>query len=161
MSIIRSDEEILNLIKCDKAICKKPPAPKESNRDTKRKFMVVSTEKSLELDVFFAQNIRLPNDFSIGLMFENFLLFRCNGFHGTTVAGYHKYDHHAQVHSHTLTFDDIMNGRKNHPSKIEVLTGKYVDFESAQLFFLQTCGINNYQDYFDFSKLDQMSIYDL
>ena len=86
MDIIRSDEEILKLIKCRKVIQKKPPNPKASNRDKKTRFKVISTEDALEFEVFFAQNTRLPDDFSLGLMLDKYLLYRCNGFHGTTVA---------------------------------------------------------------------------
>ena len=157
MDIIRSDEEILRLIKCEKIIHKKPPNPKASNRDIKTRFKVISTEEALEFEVFFAQNARLLDDFSLGLMIDKFQLFRCNGFHGTTIAGFHKYEHHAQVHSHTLTFDDIMNGRNGDPSRIDYLTGEYYNFISAQQYFLRLCGVTNYQDYFDFSKLNQMS----
>ena len=161
MYIIRSDEEILTLIRCEKKIQKKPPNLKKSNRDIKTRFRVISTEESLEFEVFFAQNARLHDDFSLGLMLDKYLLYRCNGFHGTTFAGYHVYEHHAQIHSHTLTFEDIINGRSDKPSKIDCLTNEYFNFISAQLYFLRLCGINNYQDYFDFSKLNQISIYDL
>jgi len=160
-SLIRSDEEILEFIRCEKSIPKKPPSQKETNRDLKRKFDVISTAKSLEFEVFFAQNIRLPSDFSIGLMLGKFLLIRYNGFHGTTNAGIHKYGHHAYVHSHTLTFDDIMNGRESNPSKLNDMTGSYFDYESAQLYFLKECNIVNFKEYFDFSKYNQMSFADL
>ena len=161
MVIIRSDEEIIKLIKCEKTILKKPSTPKTSNRDIKRSFGVVSADELLKFEVFFAQNARLPTDFSAGLMIEKYLLFRCNGFHGATSTGFHRYGHHAQLHSHTLTLDDIMNGREGKPSKIDDLTGKYYDFQSVQLFFLRTCNISNYQDYFNFSKLNQISFDDL
>ena len=160
MDVIRNDEEILNLIKCEKKLLKKPPNPKKTNRDFHTKFNVISTEKSLEFQVFFAQNSRLRDDFSLGLMLDKFQLFRCNGFHGTTIAGFHQHVHHAQIHSHTLTFDDIMNGRDSNPSKIDHLTSEYFDFLSAQRYFLRACGISNYQDYFDFSKLDQFSLFE-
>jgi hypothetical protein len=157
MDIIQSDEEILKLIKCAKRIEKKPSQPKISNRDIKTKFKVISIDESLEFEAFFAQNSRLPDDFSLGLILDKDLLVRCNGFHGTTFAGFHQYEHHALVHSHTLTLNDIMNGRNSKPSHIEDLTGKYFNFLSGQLYFLNFCGVINYQDYFDFSKLSQMS----
>ncbi|MCL2828701.1 MAG: hypothetical protein FWD99_08205 [Oscillospiraceae bacterium] len=155
--ILRNDDEILRIIKCEKIISRKPPNLKESNRDRKCKFNVASTDSSLIFEVFFAQNIKLPDDFSIGLMFGDFQLIRYNGFHGETIAGFHRYEHHAKVHSHTLTLDDIMNGRGPNPSKIEYMTGKYYDFESAQRFFLRECSIINYEEYFDFTKYDQIS----
>ena len=159
--ILRSDDEILELIRSEKMIFRKPPGQKETNRDLKRKFDVVSIDKSLEFEVFFAKNIRVPSDFSLGLMFGKFLLIRYNGFHGTTTQGFHKYGHHAHIHSHTLTLDDIMNGRETAPSKIEDMTGNYYDFESAQLFFLKECGIVNYEDFFDFKKYNQVSFDEL
>ena len=159
--VIRSDAEIFELIKCDKSILRKPPSQKETNRDLKRKFDVISMNSSLEFEVFFAQNIRLPNDFSIGLMHGKFLLIRYNGFHGTTNAGFHKYGHHAYVHSHMLTLEDILNGRETNPSRLSDMTGSYFDFESAQLFFLKECNVVNYDEYFNFSKYNQMSFADL
>jgi hypothetical protein len=159
-SIIRNDEDIISLIKCEKTILKKPPNPKESNRDIKRTFSVVSADESLEFEIFFAENAKLPEDFSIGLMYNKFLLLRCNGFHGTTNAGFHRFNHHAQVHSHTLTYNDITNGREEKPSKIDDLSGKYFCFQSAQLYFLKICNVNNFQNFFDYSKLDQITIED-
>ena len=159
--IIHSDDEIFKLIECDKIIPKKPPVQKQTNRDLIRKFDVISTDGSSEFEVFFAQNVRLPEDFSVGLIYGKSLLIRYNGFHGTTIAGFHKYEHHADAHAHTLTFDDVMNGRESHPSKIEDMTGNYYDFESAQLFLLRNCGILNYEEYFDFTKYSQMSFDDL
>ena len=121
----------------------------------------MSTEDSLEFEVFLAQNAKLQDDFSLGLLYDKYLLFRCNGFHGTTVSGFHKHEHHAQINSHTLTFEDIMGGRSDKPSQIDILTGEYFNFLSAQLYFLRSCGISNYQDYFDFSKLNQISFDDI
>jgi len=54
-----------------------------------------------------------------------------------------------------------MNGRNDKPTKIDDMTGKYVNFVSAQLHFLQTCGIINYQEFFDFSYLNQITFDDL
>ena len=159
--IIRSDDDIFNLIQCEKTMLKRPQNPKESNRDIKRTFCVVSVDGLLEFEIFFAESVRLPDDFSVGLMFNKYQLFRCNGFHGETNAGFHRYEHHAQVHSHTLTYNDITNGREGKPSKIDYLTGRYHDFPSAQLYFLRVCKINNYMNYFDFSKLDKLSFDDL
>jgi len=162
MSInISNDDDIVKLIQCEKVIIKKPPNPKESNRDIKRAFSVMATGESLEFEVFFAENTRLPEDFSIGLMLDKYLLLRCNGFHGTTLAGFHIHKHHAHVHSHTLTYNDIINGREDNPSNINDLSGKYFCFQSAQLYFLKICNVINYQNFFDYSKLDQISFDDL
>ena len=155
--IFQSNEEILRLIECGKKILKKPSNPKASNREEKQKFDVETLDNQIKLDVFFAQNSRLPRDFSLGLMYGKQLLIRYNGFHGTTKAGYHKFGHHEYPHSHTLTIDDILNGRETAPSFVSDMSGKYYDFESAKLFFLQSCGIINYENFFDFSALDQIT----
>lgn len=159
--VFYKDDDILRLITCEKIIVRKPTAPKKSNRDMKTTLTLESVVDNLEFFVFFSQNIRISNDFSLGLMYSKFNLFRVNGFHGTTKDGIHKYEHHQYPHSHTLTIDDIDHGRLTFPTKIADMTGNYYDFESAQLFFLKKCGIINYESYFSFSNAEQMNVFDL
>jgi len=161
IAIFQSDEEIIQIIKCEKRILKKPSGPKPSNRETKQKFELETVDGAAKFEVFFAQNSRLPRDFSLGLMVEKFMLIRYNGFHGTTRAGYHRFQHHENPHSHTLTVDDILSSRESAPTKIDDMTGNYLDYEGAKLFFLRSCGIINYADYFDFSRYNQLTFDDL
>lgn len=150
--VIYNDEDIENLIKCPKTIPEKPKRPAEKNRTITQKFRVCGIENALEFTVFIACSSRMQQDFSIGLMYENYLLFRCNGFHGTTRVGFVT-GHHAYPHGHLLTLEDISNGRQTKPSKIIDLTGKYIDQRTATRFFFETCRIVDEEDYFDLRQL--------
>ncbi len=154
--LIQSDADILSLIHCKKLITKRPRQPSEKNRTVTRKFNVYAPDRELEFSVFIAYSSRMPLDFSLGLMTSDFLLLRCNGFHGTTRDGFVR-GHHAYPHGHLLTMDDIQNGRAKKPSKILDYTGKYLDLHTATGFFFSECGIIDTEDYFN---LNQLSMFD-
>jgi hypothetical protein len=138
----------LDLIKCEKQFISQPKKPIVVNRNEKQKFYLSAPELKAVFEVFFSVSLRMPEDFSLGLMYDNFLLFRCNGFHGTTSKGFFSSEHHAYPHSHILTANDIENGRIKKPSLIADLTGKYIDLDGAKLFFFNQCGIIGYERYF-------------
>lgn len=156
---ITTNQDIEYLIQCHKRFKSKPRKPVNVNRNVTQKFSVFGVENGAEFNVFFSYSECFPNDFSLGLMFGNMLLLRCNGFHGTTRSGFFSAAHHAYPHLHKLTLSDIENGRERKPSKIEDLTGKYVDFRTASLFFFEECGIINYETYFP--TVSQMKLFDI
>lgn len=155
-AIIQSNEDILDLIHCKKIIPDQPRRPSEKNRTISQSFKVCSLDGLHEFSVFIAYSGRMPQDFSLGLMYDNHLLLRCNGFHGTTRAGFVN-GHHAYPHGHLLTIDDIQNGRSKKPSKILDYTGKYIDIRTATMFFFGECAIMDDKDYFN---LNQLSMFD-
>lgn len=142
----QSDSAILHLIECSKRMIASIPSQKIRNRNYERRFSVFSDDND-EFKIFITQSIPNPIDFSIGLLFDEYLLFRCNGFHGPTKSGSYQYEHHAIAHTHTLTAEDILNGRERKPTKIENVTGQYIDVESALRYFLRRCGIINFEDF--------------
>ncbi len=152
--IIADDKDIMRLITCPKSILKKPPKPKAVNASVTQRFCVTSQEPSLEFQVFISYSKRMPQDFSIGLMYEDYLLYRCNGFHGTTRKGFYSAPHHAHPHAHILLINDIQNGRGAKPSQIEDLTGEYIDIITATAFFCKKCGIMNYREYLSFPECE-------
>lgn len=154
-----TDAEIERLISCRKVFVSKPREAVQINKNYQQKFVVQGDENGDEFTVFIAWSMFQPQDFSIGLMLEDNLLLRVNGFHGTTRAGYHSAPHHAVPHMHMLTEKDINNGRQMKPSRIVDASGKYVDLISARLFFFKHCGIMGHEEYFSSNK--QMSIDDL
>lgn len=158
-NVFLTDTEIERLITCKKVFVSKPREAVHINKNYQQKFIVRNEESGNEFTVFIAWSILQPQDFSVGLMFGDNLLLRVNGFHGTTRAGYHSATHHAAPHMHTLTSDDISNGRQSKPSQITDTGGKYVDIASARLFFFERCGIIGYEEYFSSNK--QISIDDL
>lgn len=98
----------------------------------------------------------MPMDFSLGLMlYDSMLLIRYNGFHGTTKAGFYNATHHAHVHAHILTIEDIENSREKDPSHIVDLTGEYLDIRTAKVVFFQKCGILDYEKYFDLQTINE------
>lgn len=146
---ILTDSTIDDLIACEKQFLKAPPKkPRQLNRNIDWRFSVFSVKGEGEFKIFVAQSARMPEDFSIGLMFDQYLLYRVNGFHGTTIRGFHSAPHHAYPHAHKLTVDDISSGRGRKPSFIEDLRGEYTDLLSALLYFFDKCGIINYRKYF-------------
>lgn len=157
-NVFLTDAEIERLITCRKAFVSRPREATRINKNYQQKFIVRNDESGNEFTVFIAWSMLQPQDFSIGLMFGDNLLLRVNGFHGTTRAGYHSSAHHAAPHMHTLTSDDISNGRQSKPSRITDTSGNYVDIVSARLFFFDHCGIIGYEEYFSSGK--QMSIDD-
>lgn len=156
-SLQMSNSDILHLIKCPKVMNAPIPAAKTKNRNYEQRFSVYSDDYG-EFKIFITQSIPNPIDFSVGLMFNDFLLLRCNGFHGPTRIGSHQYTHHAAVHTHTLTENDIHNGRDRRPSEIEDVTGKYFDVKSALRYFCEKCGIMNYADFAP--ELAQISLFE-
>ena len=157
--MLKSDSEIQELIRCRKIFRSKPRKPVSVNKNITQKFNVYGETDHQEFSVFISHSQTIIQDFSIGLVYENMLLYRCNGFHGTTRAGYFSHKHHAYPHSHTLTLEDIENAREKHPSQITDLTGKYVDLNGGILHFFINCGIINYTEYFP--NLAQLTIFDL
>lgn len=141
-----SDSDILHLIECSKSMSAPIPSPKIKNRNYDQRFTVYSEEHG-EFKVFVSQSVPNPSDFSVGLVFDDYLLFRCNGLHGPTKSGFHQYSHHVSVHTHTLTEDDIYNGRDRKPTKIEDVTGEYADVRSALRYFCVKCGIINFTEF--------------
>nr|DAR23531.1 MAG TPA: hypothetical protein [Caudoviricetes sp.] len=157
--IVLTDAEINRLIVCPKVFLAKPREVVRVNKNYQQKFMVQETETGNQFTVFISWSQVQPQDFSIGLMFGDILLFRVNGFHGTTRAGYYLARHHAHPHTHTLTVEDIENGRQTNPSLTTDTAGEYVDLISARLYFFKHCGIIGYEKYFSSHK--QLSIDDL
>lgn len=153
-----TDIDIQNLIACKKVFRARPHAEVIENRNVTQKFSVYSEDGADEFRVFTAYSQRMPSDFSIGLMYNDYQLIRFNGFHGTTAKGFFSAAHHAVPHSHTLTENDIKSGRGKKPSLITELAGEYVDLASARVYFFRHCGIIGYEQYFETHK--QLSLFD-
>ena len=150
---IINDSDIKELITCSKTFRTAPSKPMRVNKNISTRFSVYGEKDTLEFQMFITHSERMPQDFSLGLMYDNMLLYRCNGFHGTTKAGFYSAKHHAYPHAHMLSVDDIKNARGRDPSTIIDLTGKYVDERTAISFFCEECGIIGYERYFPVNQL--------
>lgn len=150
---IMNDADINFLINCPKVFKSAPKRPSSANRNITQTFSVFGKDSNLEFRVFITYSERMPEDFSLGLMYDGMLLLRCNGFHGTTRAGFFSASHHAYPHYHKLTMEDIECGRSRKPSMIHDLTGKYIDLQTAIVFFCDECGIIDYEKYFEVNQL--------
>lgn len=144
---IESNNDINKLIKCQKTIQPNSYRRKFLNNNVDYRYFVTSIDNGLDFEIFISYSNMFNNDFSIGLLFDCYLLLRVNGFHGTTKAGFYSTPHHAYPHSHTLTLDDINNARQKHPSKITDLTNQYTDLDTCIDYFCTECGIINYKNY--------------
>ena len=148
------DRDIQYLISCEKIFSNPPKRPVFSERDITQRFEVYSKAENLKFNIFIAYSARLPQDFSLGLMYDGLLLIRCNGYHGTTRNGYFNgSNHHAYPHAHLLTMDDIENGRGKKPSHIEDMSGHYMNLLTAEAYFFNRCNILNAERYFDIAQL--------
>lgn len=157
-SIYLDDAEIQSLITCPKVFRSKPRDLASVNKNYSQRFSVFSVDDEIEFPVFITYSQMQPQDFSIGLMYRDHLLFRVNGFHGTTRSGFYSAEHHARPHTHTLTLQDINAGRKGKPTHITDTTGEYMDLLTARLYFFKHCGIINYSKYFP--EGEQLSFFD-
>lgn len=153
MKVFYTDEEIINCIKCEKTFLNKPPKIKIVNKNYSQKFDIFSTDNNEKFTVFITFSSRMNSDFSVGLLYDEYLLFRCNGFHGTTRSGFYSHPHHACAHTHTLTIEDIQKSRSKKPSKILNIMNQYWDLSSCVLYFFQECGIIGYEKYFDLKQI--------
>lgn len=141
--------EIDRLITCQKTFQSPPPRfPDQTTQNITFRFNVFGAENHELFLVFFSRSAKMPGDFSLGLRYGDFLLYRCNGYHGTTRNGFYTAPHHAYPHAHILTESDIANARSLKPSSCQNLTGQYVDFPGAVHYFCNKCGIIGYRKYF-------------
>lgn len=147
--VIKTNDDIQYLINCPKEFRSAPKKESIINKNISRKFTVYSQKDNLAFNIFISYSLRMEQDFSLGLMYDGLLLYRCNGFHGTTRAGFFSAEHHAYPHSHTLSIEDIECGRGKDPSNIEQLSGKYINLKTATLYFFDKCGIIGYEQYFE------------
>lgn len=147
--LITSDQDVLDLISCEKRFQTKPKKPYEVNQSITQRFPVFGKTGELQFDVFISSSKRMPRDFSLGLMYSDFLLYRLNGFHGTNRSGFYTGAHHAHPHAHLLTLADIESGRSKNPSLLSDMTGEYFDLFTARLYFFKRCAILGYEDFFE------------
>lgn len=153
-----TDQEIAHLISCEKVFCVKPRDASRVNKNMQQRFSVVSSSDQKSFEVFIAHSLIKPLDFSLGLMHDGFLLFRVNGFHGVTRSGFFTAKHHAYPHTHTLTQTDVDRGNPKSPSRIDDVSGEYIDLFTATLYFFRRCGIIGFEKYFETSS--QVSLFD-
>lgn len=151
--LITTDANIHELITCPKIFKSAPRKPQTINKNISQNFIVYGQTNDEEFPVFITYSSRMPMDFSLGLRFKDMLLYRCNGFHGSTRAGYFSTPHHAYPHAHILTLADIDKGRSKKPSEICDLTGEYVNLQTALVFFCTHCGIMDYDKYFNVNQI--------
>lgn len=147
--LITSNQDILDLISCEKRFLTKPKKPYDVNQSVTQRFSVFSGVDELQFDVFISSSKKMSRDFSLGLMYSDFLLYRLNGFHGTNRLGFYTIDHHAHPHEHMLTMADIENGRAKRPSQHSDLTGEYIDIFTARLYFFKRCAILGFEEFFE------------
>lgn len=151
-NIISNNKDILELISCPKLFTSVPKKPTLLNKNSMQSFTVQGKGNGLDFNAFICYSARMPQDFSLGLMYDGLLLLRCNGFHGTTKAGFYSAFHHAHPHAHLLTISDIENGRGKKPSCIEDLTGQYINIDTAKAYFFERCSMLEYDKYFDLNQ---------
>lgn len=146
-----TNEEIDNIITCQKIIAKPPKRQmQESGYNLRNDFELTSADNKYHFNVFMRQNTELPDNFSIGLIWKNtdigknIIMFRCNGPHG----GNEKIPEHFKHHTHTITTDDISNEIYKPTMSGTKETNEYHTFDEALAYFYLYCGIQNAQIFF-------------
>lgn len=107
-----------------------------------------STDDQHRFRVFFRQNAKFPENFTIGLDFisrdepGSICLLRCNGPHGP----HRLWPHHSQYHIHRAKAENLNEGMK--AEAFAEVTKAYASFPEAILHFGSICHILNWQEYF-------------
>ncbi len=139
-----TDEQIEELISCPKRIVEPPKETKESARTgfIKKTFVMVSNDGVYNFNGFIAQNLKFPENFSIGLIYDpkeekgKIPLLRCNGPHGGTKV----FPHHAYFHIHKATAERINNNLK--PEGQIDITQHYSTIETAIQYYVRRIGLS-------------------
>lgn len=142
MSSIIHANQLHELVICPKRIIKPPKYYKIEMNNANKRFKLISEDEKFIFSCFIRYLVKRPLDFSIGLMFEDLMLLRVNGFHGATRTGEYVFEHHRYPHIHLLSEDDIKESRNGSPSSINCEVS-YTDLSSALVFFCQSCSIIN------------------
>lgn len=147
-----SSEWLEELIASAKKVTIPPKKEMIIERQCRRnQFDAYSPELDETFHVFMRQNCILPDDYSVGLMWnrkeaEPIIIFRCNGPHGGNENISHKFCTHIHRLNLELALEDVF--RENDTTETE----EYSTFEDALFFFLSRCGFNTneMQPYFPF-----------
>jgi len=153
-----TDSDLKMLIECPKKIIEASPA-KEMAQDKRngfvlrKKMILTSCDGGHEFDVFFRQNTKFYEQFSIGLRYHTHdkqlgkvIILRYNGQHTTKAKDSSKDDHPSSFHIHR-TNESLLAKKITEPSEIEI-TEKYSTFDSARFHFFKATGIQNANKYF-------------
>ena len=150
--------ELEQLITCSKRVQQPPRRDMISEGKMLRNDMtLVSSDGRHAFRAFFRISQEFRENFSLGLIYilatdpGSFVLLRCNGQHGGTVA----HPHHAHFHIHRCSAEDLNQGILE-PRRIE-LTTAYASFIQAQIYFLNTINLEDRFQYFP--KLQQGNLF--
>jgi hypothetical protein len=127
-----TDDQIAELIKCQKEIVDPPPKNLKEEKGSKRvAFTMSSTDGKYSFSGFILQNSRFPENFSVGLVYlpreekGTITLLRCNGPHGLQQI----LSHHVVFHIHKATEENISKGLK--AEKFAEETKEYATLDDA------------------------------
>ncbi len=148
-----SQEEIDNLIQCEKTITDPPKRVMILESGHYRNNMkLVSSDQSHEFEVFIRVNKDFSENFSIGLIYVphdgsgSLPLIRCNGCHGEHYNG--GQEHFIAYHVHLAKEDNLAEGLN--PLKYAEIINDYATYQDALAYFIKRCNILNYQKHFSF-----------
>jgi len=120
---------------------------------------IESSDSQHSFRVFFRQNAKFPENFTVGLDFlprdepGSICLLRCNGPHGPHLL----WPHHTYFHIHKVTAENVNEGRKS--EAFAEVTASYASFEEAIRHFGTLCGITDW--HLHFQDLQQLLFKDL
>lgn len=157
---IWTQAELETLVACDKRTI---DPPKKSMRlelgSYRNEASLESLDGQLSFRVFFRQNAKFPENFTVGLDFlprdepGSICLLRCNGPHGPHLL----WPHHTHFHIHKVKAGNVNEGRKS--EAFAEVTASYASFEEAIRHFGTLCGITDW--HLHFQDLQQLLFKDL
>jgi len=147
-----TQQELDDLISCEKDICDPPKKDMRKERGSRRNNMRLrGRDGSLEFSVFMRINEDFPEDFSIGLEYHpqeergSICLLRCNGPHGDFL-GSPIPSSHFHYHIHKAKSQNLASGLR--AERGGEVTDTYASYDQALHHFLRVIHAVNAEEYF-------------
>ncbi len=140
--MIYTDEDLLQLIACQKRITQPPRKEMRTDGQMLRDEMEFeSLDEKHSFRVFMRQSRQFAENFSVGLEYVpkdepgSFCLLRCNGMHGNHIT----HTHHLTCHIHRSKAEDVNAGLR--VEKHIEPTSEYAAFRDALRYFLRAVNV--------------------
>ena len=146
-----TNEQIQNLITCEKIITEPPKKEMKLENGSFRKDMKVeSIKENYQFSVFIRKHELFSENFSIGLKYnsmegKSIILYRCNGPHNNKSFNDLEIPH-VKYHIHKIDAEDL-NNELEEPKRVTI-TECYATYEDALAYFIRETGIRDAESYF-------------
>ncbi len=152
-----TNQEIEELTTCPKIIInapKKEPILRQGSWHNG--FKLESLDSKYQFSVYTRINEKFEENFSVGLIYKNTHLIRCNGIHGVHKNKIINNNEFNVFHIHKAT-QEVIEQELDSCSDAQ-LTNEYATFEEALFFFIKHINITNADEYPYLSNLSQFTL---